>query len=113
MPFSNRLPDLITVLDLLKRATTDVDNVMELAALIPHVVSARELDSLRQEFDEYQLIVLPEIVSSKSDLLDKYWHAVSRVENEVGERRFPVLSKLAKAVISLPHSNAECEYFHK
>ena len=41
---------------------------------------------------------------------DKYWHSVSEIKDLSGQNlRFPILTKLAEAVIVIPHGNADTE----
>ena len=41
--------------------------------------------------------------------VDRYWAGVMKVTTAMGEPRFPTLTKVMVAVLSLPHSNADCE----
>ena len=41
--------------------------------------------------------------------MDRHWAGVMKVTTVMGEPRFPTLTKVMVAVLSLPHSNADCE----
>ncbi|KAH7940976.1 hypothetical protein HPB49_026357 [Dermacentor silvarum] len=41
--------------------------------------------------------------------LDKYWHQVFIMKNGQGGPKYPLLSKLVKALLSLPHGNGDVE----
>lgn len=82
----------------------------------------KEIDALCEEFTMYQLMdALPEeavasaLVEDETDdsisthqRLDKVWDYLSKLQI-CGQAQFPKLSKVAKLVLTLPHSNAEEE----
>ena len=48
-------------------------------------------------------------VSTEEGRVDRYWVGVMKLTTAMGEPRFPTLTKVMVAVLSLPHSNADCE----
>ena len=99
--------DAITVLDPLKKTAAPTSEIIGLVCLLPAIAPVSTHDKLRDKFEEYQLLDLPEDTYSQS--IDQYWFRVSSVKNLRGKLRFPFLGRLAKAALSLPHSSAECE----
>ena len=51
---------------------------------------------------------LPEEVKGEKEV-DRFWHKVSIIQDVSGQDRYPVLTKLAKAVLTIPHGNADTE----
>ena len=41
--------------------------------------------------------------------IGKVWGAIGRLVKCDGDLKFPILSKVAKAVLTIPHSNADSE----
>ena len=63
--------------------------------------------------EEYQLLEDSEIKLLDEDenpiRVDHVWASILQMTTPMGEERFPNLKKNMKAVLSLPHSNADCE----
>ena len=79
-----------------------MSKVLAVAECLPQVVKLNEKPSL-QEYMDYCMLPLP--VSIKTEkAVDKFWHAVSEIQDISGPKRYPILTKLAKAII--PHGNA-------
>ena len=41
--------------------------------------------------------------------IDTYWHKISQILDSDGKICYPLLTKLAKAVLIIPHGNADVE----
>ena len=75
------------------------------ADCLPQVVNSDEKPSLQEEFVNYCTALLPIFVKAQRDV-DKYWHAVGQVQNMYGhENRYPILTRLAKSILIIPHGN--------
>ena len=80
---------------------------MRLAARFPQFIdnTAVNLDNLHSEVIDYKLADdIPQ-----EDKIDKYWGQVSKLKTAGGSVRFPVLSRLMKILLVIPHSNAASE----
>ena len=78
---------------------------MECAKCLPNVIQASEMAPLKRECTEY----LCTSINSDNDILDKYWVNVSVIKNPANMPRFPLLCKLAKALLIFFHSNVDSE----
>ena len=79
----------------------------EIAEKLPNIVSPSCHDQLRDEFTDYQLMQETEV--PREEEVDVFWGKVGQMRRLSGNQRFPVLSKLAKGVLCIPHSNASSE----
>ncbi|KAL3252328.1 hypothetical protein MRX96_017650 [Rhipicephalus microplus] len=66
------------------------------------------LDNIQAEFTRLQLEELPAEVP-KEQQIDEQWRAVSGLREVDGSFKYARLSKFMLGVLTLPHSNAECE----
>ena len=41
--------------------------------------------------------------------IDVYWHKVAQLKDPTGQSHFAILTRLAKAVLIVPHGNADVE----
>lgn len=80
-----------------------------LASQLPHVIQLNQVSSLVDEW--YMLTCDPANDSQLTELerIDKSWAKVFQQKSPAGEQKYPLLSKLVKALLSLPHGNADCE----
>ena len=58
--------------------------------------------ALREEFIDYCTYQLPTDIAS-------YWYQIGKLTDVASEVRYPLLCTLAKAVLVIPHSNADVE----
>eukprot|EP00731_Ephydatia_muelleri_P025315 Em0017g398a len=95
--------------------------VQRFGELLPFT-PARELELLQEEFTDYQLLMhdaIPSDVWNKAvtdedehttyHRMDIVWHHLSSLKAPDGNPRFNRLSKIAKVVLVIPHSNAQEE----
>eukprot|EP00117_Sycon_ciliatum_P018748 scpid21301/ scgid2217/ len=80
-------------------------SVADVARAFPHAVSTGSLDALVREWQCYQCTTHKNLPTE----VDRYWHAIGRLTGINGDAMFPTLSSLARAVLALPHSNADIE----
>lgn len=84
--------------------------VLGVAAELPQVIAVEQKSALREEYMDYCTYQLPSAITSITDIhVASYWHKISKFADVSGETRYPLLSKLAKAVLVIPHSNADVE----
>jgi hypothetical protein len=57
---------------------------------------------------DYCTSQLPPTFSEEVEI-DQYWHEVGLLKDISGDIQYPLLSKLAKAVLTIPHGNADIE----
>ncbi|CAH2096118.1 unnamed protein product [Euphydryas editha] len=90
-----RLPTLSTLFNILPR------------------VSPKTLDEQQILDDEWRNF--PMIATQTKDIqdatekVDVFWHKISELKDIDGNKKFMELPKFMLGVLSLPHSNAECE----
>jgi hypothetical protein len=90
---------------------TNFDMLLSFTALsaakrFPQIVKEHDLMALDSEISCYD--ANRGILPSTTDV-EKYWNEVGSMQDDVGELRFPILTKLAKGLLSLPHGNADVE----
>jgi hypothetical protein len=69
------------------------------------------LDKLQIEFLQYQVDSLPDTVVL-SERIDTAWHEVSKiVDSATGKPKYRLLASVVKAILTINHSNADCERF--
>ena len=66
---------------------------------------------MEEEYEEFQITPEADLPNIKNEgRLDEYWDEVSLMINKVTkDPSFPLLSKLATAMLTIPNSNADCE----
>ena len=89
-----------------KRQTAS--NVYTLASKFPSVVPSSELTKVQREWQMYQVVVADHPCLSDVTV-DEYWHEISQMSGHDGLTLYPVLAKLANALLVIPHSGADVE----
>ena len=84
------------------------NQVQASAKLLPQVIKVDVIHILMEEFMDYCISPLSPDMKSITEA-DKYWHAVSKIQNLTRAMRYPMLSALAKAILVIPHGNADTE----
>ena len=79
-----------------------------LAGLFPHVITENEVSNVRDEWVLYQSDDKVDILEEQSRA-DHYWHSVFSLKTLVGEKKYPLLEKLVKSILSLHHGNSTVE----
>ena len=80
--------------------------------------SPEEYEELIAEYHDFQLLEEIGILSSEMKIIkpvkdvldDRMWHYLSTLKDCIGYPRFPVLTKVVKLILVIPHSNAEEEH---
>ncbi|XP_053396898.1 uncharacterized protein LOC123551437 [Mercenaria mercenaria] len=87
------------------------DAVVRLGRRFPGIIHPEDLDQLEEEYGDLQVLrsnVLPEY--DEHTKLDEYWGKLASMRNKItGKSRFPTLTRLACALLTIPNSNADCE----
>ena len=82
-------------------------NMEYLATLFPHVVK-QEISKFR---DEWMMCESDDKVEEIGGCnhVDHWWHSIFKMKTLIGERKYPMLEKLIKSVLSLHHANSAVE----
>ena len=74
--------------------------------------SSHKISKVEEEYEEFQITPeadLPNYTKNEGRL-DEFWGQVNLMTNKVTkDPRFPLLSRLATAMLTIPNSNADCE----
>ena len=109
--FQDNLIDDIGILLPENRDIIRPQTALRLARRFAMTVPMPAHDSLEEEVLDYSLApitTLPQVEEGQ-DQLCQYWQAIGRMKCVDGTHRFPNLARLAKCMLSLPHSNADTE----
>ena len=83
--------------------------VLAAAECVYEVVQVSYKPSLQEEFMDICTSPLPPKVTAITEV-DKYWHAISQIKDCLEtEYRYTTLVKLPKAILVIPHGNADTE----
>ena len=82
--------------------------VLAAAECVPQVVPIGDKPSLQEEFMDFCTSPLPPKVTAIREV-DKYWHAISQIKDCLETEYRSTLAKLAKAILVIPHGNADTE----
>ena len=81
--------------------------VLAAAKCVPQVVQVGDKPSLQEKYMDFCTSLLPPKVTAITEV-DKYWHAISQIKDCLEtEYRQSTLEKLAKAILVIPHGNAD------
>lgn len=108
LPFNNKLLGNISWMLPLKQDLELENQVLGVAADLPQVIPVEQKSALREEFIDYCTYQLPSPITSITDITS-YWYQIGKLTDIAGEVRYPRLCTLAKAVLVIPHSNADVE----
>lgn len=114
LPLKNPLLKSLVILHPDVRKSTTAISKLKIACRELPCCSDLEIDKAVDEWMLYQEIEIPNawIVSEQTDLplpVDQYWSNVLEVKNVSGSPKFPVLSKVVKCALALPHGNSDTE----
>ena len=112
-PFSDDTLKELAFLDPRNRTTSSTAGIFNLASRFTSF-STDDVDSLMMEFRDYRVAPIdqiPAFVPSDDAAVDYFWFAMGelKVITDLASLRFGTLSKLAKILLVLPHSNADPE----
>ena len=107
LPVTHNLLDSISWIQPFTNEYGKDDQVMEVARLLPQVIKESDMATLNEEYIDYCTSELP--FPKQVITVDEYWHKVSEITEIAGDIRYPLVSKLAKAILIIPHGNADIE----
>uniref|UniRef100_H3AXR2 Uncharacterized protein n=1 Tax=Latimeria chalumnae TaxID=7897 RepID=H3AXR2_LATCH len=88
----------------LKDAEMLKPSTMRLAKRFPNIIQEGQLEQLQEECFSYECDAdLPD----DKDNIEKYWGLLGKLMDISGDKNYPILTKLAKAILVLPHSSAD------
>lgn len=103
LPFEDDVLKNISILDPAEKSSGNWQKMEVLIKRFPNVISEDEVDTINAEFICYSLWEPSPTEVLDTENIDLYW-------SEVGKnKQFLTLGKFAKAMLILPHSNAEVE----
>ncbi len=80
--------------------------IRDLAGQLPKI-STEELASVSDEWRMYQCLDTSSF--RHATRVDHYWRDVFKTKSTDGQKKFPVLEKVVKSILILPHGNADVE----
>ena len=83
-------------------------NIEYLAGLFPHVVKEEEISKVHDEWMIYESDDKVEEIG-EHNRVDHWWCSIFKMKTLIGERKYPMLEKLIKNVLSLHHANSAVE----
>ena len=104
-----------TFLRLPERHQASTNELEVIIKRFPNVINSSDINDLESEFLDYQAASDKELPGyydehDKPVRIDLVWHKISLLKDPFsGLPRFQHLSKLAKVLLLIPHSNAYCE----
>lgn len=107
LPLDNKLLQHLRFLDPHPSVTIEetVHSLKYVAARVPQIVRGDQVASLIDEW--YSLQCQPPVEDSSSKPIDMYWAGILGCAGQT--QKYPLLSVLIRALLSLPHGNADCE----
>lgn len=82
--------------------------MFELTQLLPRCLGDMNVQDLDDEWRFLSLYNLPTEINSRLDV-DHFWGKLLKLENENGKRLFRNIARFVLNILSIPHSNADCE----
>jgi hypothetical protein len=110
-PFKDPVVNCLKFLNPAMRGELPPSLITDLARRFPSLVPKDQLDQLEEEFMEFQITPALELPSfSEGTRPDVFWGEVTAMRNRITNTpRFPLLSKIVRAMMTIPNSNADCE----
>ena len=119
LPLSDEVLKHSVFVNFLKRSEVNIEDVLFFVRRFKIAFSANEINLLDEKFMEYQLLKNDEIPKSVWDgstiveneetkyfRMDVIWGYLAKQKSCFGRYSYKLLSKIAKLVLVLPHSNA-------
>ena len=107
-PVSHELLDNISWMLPFTTDYTKAGQVLSVAKSLPQVIKSDEIPVLDEEYMNFCTCDLP-FPKEYITPVDEYWNKICMIRHISGEFRYPLLSRLAKAVLIIPHGNADVE----
>ena len=109
-PLNDPVLEGLTALSPSNRQVTSVNSILSLAARFPQIVDPSKLDDLASEYLDYQYSPLSDSLLDETQTpVDVFWNHMEKCMSGSGEMLYPILSRLMKALLCLPHGNADCD----
>ena len=110
-PLDDPLIQHAEVLDVSKRMDNSFQSIQYFVERFPCHLGELDTDQLEMEFANYQVDPLSSVSSDfETARIDTKWHLISQIKDPAtGEPAYPLLSKVMKGILVIPHSNAACE----
>ena len=110
LPFNDEILQHAEVADISKRMEKDFRDLRYFIHNFPCLnKSPEEVDEINMQFLAYQTAELPVNILDKKRRIDERWAELGEITNGEGKKLYDQLSKLMLVIVSIPHSNAECE----
>ena len=113
-PLSSKLFEHAEVVDITLRSTVTFASVQYFVDRFPCILDTSSApdsdDKLELEFANYQIetfSAIPDLFEASR--IDRQWDTISHLKDTNGAVKYPLLSKVMKAILVIPHSNAHCE----
>ena len=88
----------------------NLNQVLAISRCLSQVIDDGERAQLEEEFMDYCTSDLPpDFVVTSTIIIDAYWNSIGQIKDSTGQPRYPLLTKLAKAALIVPHGNADVE----
>ncbi|CAN8026599.1 unnamed protein product [Ixodes persulcatus] len=81
-------------------------DLRQLATKLPHVIQSQDVSAL---MDEYTLLQLEPIEVCSSSRVDEHWQKIFEMKKADNSAKFPLLCRVVKALLCIPHGNADLE----
>ena len=109
LPISHKLLSNIKWLQSGLQQYSMAGQALAAAECVPQIVQVGDKLSLQEKFMDFCTLPLPPKVVAITEV-DKYWHAISQIKDCLEtEYRHSTLENLAKAILVIPHGNADTE----
>ena len=107
-PLDNCLLKLLAFLDPRQCKQLQYSNLLQIAQQFPNVIKEEEIEHLKDGVEDFKLQTFEDVFLRQGPYI--FWNSVSKLEDPVsGDLRYSVLPRLAKALLILPHGNADTE----
>nr|XP_006012448.1 PREDICTED: uncharacterized protein LOC102367469 [Latimeria chalumnae] len=92
--------------EMLRPSRKDILQTAMRLARFPNIIQEGQLEQLQEECFSYECDTdLPD----DEDNIEKYWGLVGKLMDISGDKKYPILAKLAKAILVLLHNSADVE----
>ncbi|KAG0440021.1 hypothetical protein HPB47_016432 [Ixodes persulcatus] len=88
---------------------SEVRSLRYLASQLPQVLESDHVSSLVDEWPLLRCDSANSLQLMEDGRIDTRWATVFKQKCAAGQQKYPLLSRLVKALLSLPHGNADCE----
>ncbi|KAL4148221.1 hypothetical protein QTP88_002503 [Uroleucon formosanum] len=89
-------------------------NELKVDRSIRYIVNIFEFMSFKFDssllIDEWRLLRLEKITMPLNDRIDHYWNNIFEIKNNFGDQKYPFITKVVKAALTLSHGSADIEW---